>query len=53
MEKIFCAKCGKSALLHNKTTNLQVTLVYQESHEKVFYDSLQFWNSKEEQWEIP
>jgi hypothetical protein len=45
---------GNQRFLHKKTTNLQVTLVYQESHEKVFYDSLQFWNSKKElQWEIP
>jgi hypothetical protein len=25
----------------------KVKLVYQENHEKVFFDSMQFWNNKE------
>ena len=27
--------------------DFKTTLVYQENHEKVFYDSMQFWNNKE------
>jgi photosystem II stability/assembly factor-like uncharacterized protein len=47
-KNIFVLNVGNPALLHKiNKANLQVTLVYQESHEKVFYDSLQFWNSKE------
>lgn len=36
------------ALLYQiSKSDLTATLVYQENHEKVFFDSMQFWNKKE------
>lgn len=45
---LFILNVGNPALLYKiDKANLKSTLVYQENHEKVFYDSLSFWNSKE------
>jgi photosystem II stability/assembly factor-like uncharacterized protein len=45
---VFILNVGNPALLYKVNKfNLQTTLVYQENHEKVFYDSLTFWNTKE------
>lgn len=45
---IFALSIGNPARLHKFSKNLMdKTLVYQESHEKVFYDSMQFWNENE------
>ena len=45
---IFIANIGNPALLYKISKNdHNPTLVYEEKHEKVFYDSLQFWNEKE------
>jgi photosystem II stability/assembly factor-like uncharacterized protein len=39
---------GNPALLYKiSKEDLSYELVYQENHEKVFYDSMQFWNDKE------
>jgi photosystem II stability/assembly factor-like uncharacterized protein len=47
-KNIFILNVGNPALLFEiDKTNLQPMVVYQENHEKVFYDSLTFWNSKE------
>lgn len=47
-QNIFIVNVGNPALLYKiNKTNLQSTLVYEENHEKIFYDSLQFWNAKE------
>lgn len=35
------------ALLYKISKNGDVTLVYQEAHEKVFYDAIAFWNKNE------
>jgi len=35
------------ALLYKIEKNGEVSLVYKESHEKVFYDAIAFWNAKE------
>jgi photosystem II stability/assembly factor-like uncharacterized protein len=45
---IFILNIGNPALLYriSKEKN-QATLVYTETHEKVFYDSMQFWNDSE------
>lgn len=47
-ENIFAAAIGNPGLIYkiSKTTK-EVKLVYEEKHEKVFYDSMQFWNEKE------
>ena len=47
-KNVFVLNVGNPALLYrvDKTT-LQPSVVYQEAHEKVFYDSLSFWNTKE------
>lgn len=45
---IFIANVGNPALLYKISKNNQEpTLVYEEKHEKVFYDSMQFWNDTE------
>ena len=45
---VFLVNVGNPALLFKvDKASLKPTLVYQENHEKVFYDSLQFWNAKE------
>jgi photosystem II stability/assembly factor-like uncharacterized protein len=45
---IFILNIGNPALLYkiSKASN-EINTVYQESNEKVFYDSMQFWNNKE------
>ena len=45
---IFALNVGNPALLYKFTKDLFVKkLVYEEHHEKVFYDSMQFWNDTE------
>jgi photosystem II stability/assembly factor-like uncharacterized protein len=45
---IFVLNVGNPAILYKFSMNLnQKKIVYQEKHEKVFYDSMQFWNDKE------
>lgn len=45
---VFIANIGNPALLYKiSKVDLHETLVYQEQHEKVFYDSMQFWNDQE------
>ena len=45
---IFVLNVGNPALLYKFTKDLFVKkLVYEEHHEKVFYDSMQFWNDTE------
>lgn len=45
---IFILNVANPALLYKVSKdNLETKLVYQENHEKVFYDSMQFWNDKE------
>lgn len=47
-ENIFTLSINNPARLYKFSKDLQdITLVYQESHEKVFYDSMQFWNAEE------
>lgn len=43
---IFVLSVGNPALLY-KTGSGGLELVYKEEHEKVFYDSMTFWNEKE------
>jgi photosystem II stability/assembly factor-like uncharacterized protein len=44
----FALSIGNPARLYKFSKNLaDKTLVYQENHEKAFYDSIQFWNEKE------
>lgn len=44
----FALSIGNPARLYKFSKDLRhKTLVYQENHEKVFYDSMQFWNEKE------
>jgi photosystem II stability/assembly factor-like uncharacterized protein len=44
----FALSIGNPARLYKISKDLaHKTLVYQENHEKVFYDSMQFWNEKE------
>lgn len=45
-EDIFLLSVGNPALLY-KTGNSGLELVYKEEHEKVFYDSMTFWNDRE------
>jgi len=47
-QNVFLLSIANPALLYkvSKTTLIPI-LVYQENHEKVFYDSMQFWNDKE------
>lgn len=45
---IFVLSVANPALLYRiDKQDLSYELVYQEQHEKVFYDSMQFWNDKE------
>ena len=45
---IFVLTIGNPALLYQISKKSgPIKLVYQENHEKVFYDSMQFWNDKE------
>ena len=45
---VFILNVGNPALLYKiSKEDLSYELVYQENHEKVFYDSMQFWNEKE------
>jgi len=45
---IFILNVGNPALLYQISKDGKETkLVYQENHEKVFYDSMQFWNDRE------
>ena len=45
---VFILNVGNPALLYKiSKEDLNYELVYQENHEKVFYDSMQFWNDKE------
>ena len=45
---IFILSVGNPALLYQISKDSKETkLVYQENHEKVFYDSMQFWNDRE------
>ena len=47
-ESVFVLNVGNPAKLYNVSNDLQKNeLVYTESHEKVFFDSMQFWNNKE------
>jgi photosystem II stability/assembly factor-like uncharacterized protein len=45
---IFILNVGNPALLYKFSKDLkEKKLVYEEKHEKVFYDSMQFWNDQE------
>lgn len=45
---IFIINVANPALLYRVSKDdFSAKLVYQENHEKVFYDSMQFWNDKE------
>jgi len=45
---VFLLNVANPALLYKiSKKDFSTTLVYQENHEKVFYDSMQFWNNKE------
>lgn len=45
---IFMLNVGNPALLYRISKDgSQIQLVYQEKHDKVFYDSMQFWNDNE------
>lgn len=45
---LFILNVGTPALLYRISKDgSEIKLVYQEKHEKVFYDSMQFWNDKE------
>jgi photosystem II stability/assembly factor-like uncharacterized protein len=47
-DAIFALNIGSPALLCKFSKDLkQQKLVYEEHHEKVFYDSMKFWNDKE------
>lgn len=47
-QSVFLLSVGNPALLYQVSKKTQkVKLVYKEVHEKVFYDSMQFWNDKE------
>jgi photosystem II stability/assembly factor-like uncharacterized protein len=47
-QAVFILSVSNPALLYRVSKdNLEPKLVYQENHEKVFYDSMQFWNDKE------
>ncbi|MEO8253782.1 MAG: oxidoreductase [Flavobacterium sp.] len=47
-QNVFLLSIANPAFLYKVSkTTLMPTLVYQENHEKVFYDSMQFWNDKE------
>ena len=45
---IFILNVSNPALLHRISKyGMETKIVYQENHEKVFYDSMQFWDDKE------
>ncbi|MFN3753846.1 WD40/YVTN/BNR-like repeat-containing protein [Flavobacterium sp.] len=45
---VYFLSIGNPAVLYRYSRNFKQTeLVYQENHEKVFYDSMQFWNDEE------
>ncbi|MGK4568640.1 WD40/YVTN/BNR-like repeat-containing protein [Flavobacterium sp. 3HN19-14] len=45
---IFIASIGNPGLVYRISKDgREIKLVYQENHEKVFYDSMQFWNDTE------
>jgi photosystem II stability/assembly factor-like uncharacterized protein len=45
---VFVLNVGNPAFLYKFSKDLKKkTLVYQENHDKVFYDSMQFWNKNE------
>jgi photosystem II stability/assembly factor-like uncharacterized protein len=45
---VFALSIGNPAQLYRFSSDLkQKVLVYEEKHEKVFYDSMQFWNTQE------
>jgi hypothetical protein len=45
---VFLLNVSNPAFLYRiSKKTLETKLVYQETHEKVFYDSMQFWNNKE------
>ncbi|MGO4816916.1 oxidoreductase [Flavobacterium sp. W22_SRS_FP1] len=45
---VFLLNVANPALLYKVSKkNMATRLVYQESHEKVFYDSMKFWNDEE------
>ena len=47
-DAIFVLNIGNSALLYKFSKDLKMQkVVYEERHEKVFYDSMQFWNNQE------
>ena len=47
-QHIFILNVANPALLHRISKDGKETkIVYQENHEKVFYDSMQFWDDKE------
>lgn len=48
-DHIIVASIGNPAVIFKmpKTLNESSRIVYEEKHEKVFYDSMQFWNDKE------
>ncbi|MFN3969466.1 oxidoreductase [Flavobacterium sp.] len=47
-KEVFALSIGNPARLHKFSKGLiGKSLVYEEKHEKVFYDSMQFWNAKE------
>ena len=47
-EAIFLLNVGSPALLYRVSKDgSQIKKVYEEKHEKVFYDSMHFWNSQE------
>lgn len=47
-EHIFILNVANPALLHRISKDgTETKIVYQENHEKVFYDSMQFWDDKE------
>lgn len=47
-KELFALSIGNPARLHKFSKDLMgKSLVYEERHEKVFYDSMQFWNKKE------
>ncbi|MBC5842039.1 exo-alpha-sialidase [Flavobacterium sp. F-380] len=48
VKNIFFINVGNPAFLYKiDKASLQPTIVYEENHEKVFYDSMQFWNTNE------
>lgn len=44
---LFAVSIGNPALVYKSISKNYTNLVYQENHEKVFYDSMDFWNNKE------